>query len=64
MLFAQMLLMGSVSRNRISRSRAAKDIETGIAEVLSRMETVTPDLQGTASTEEMGEAICRAILAV
>ena len=44
--------------------RAAQDIEAGITEVLSRMETVTPDLQGSASTEEMGEAVCRAILAV
>ncbi len=62
---AQMLLMWLGEQKQDEAAvRAAKDIETGIAEVLSRMEPVTPDLQGTASTEEMGEAICRAILAV
>jgi 3-isopropylmalate dehydrogenase len=62
---AQMLLMWLGEKKQDQAAiRAAKDIETGIAEVLSRMETVTPDLQGTASTEEMGEAICRAILAL
>jgi 3-isopropylmalate dehydrogenase len=62
---AQMLLMWLGEKKQDQAAiRASKDIETGIAEVLSRMETVTPDLQGTASTEEMGEAICRAILAL
>ncbi len=62
---AQMLLMwlGEKKRDRAA-IRAAQDIEAGITEVLSRMATVTPDLQGNASTEEMGEAVCRAILAV
>ncbi len=61
---AQMLLMWLGEKKQDQAAiQAAKDIETGIAEILSRMETVTPDLKGTASTEEMGEAICRAILA-
>lgn len=44
--------------------QAARNIEAGIGEVLAKMETVTPDLKGTASTEEMGEAICAAIRAL
>ncbi len=62
---AQMLLLWLGEKKQDQAAiRAAQDIEAGITEVLSRMETVTPDLQGSASTEEMGEAVCRAILAV
>ncbi len=58
----QMLLMwlGKKKKDQ-SAIQAAKNIEKGISGVLSRMETVTPDLKGSASTEEMGAAICRAI---
>jgi 3-isopropylmalate dehydrogenase len=41
--------------------KASWDIERGIAAVLEKLEQVTPDLGGKASTEEMGEAICKAI---
>ncbi len=61
----QMLLMwlGKKKKDQ-SAIQAAKNIEKGIARVLSDMETVTPDIKGSASTEEMGAAICRAIEAV
>ena len=61
----QMLLMwlGKEKKDQ-SAIQAAKNIEKGISGVLSRMETVTPDLKGSASTEEMGAAICRAIEAI
>lgn len=41
--------------------QAARDIESGMEKLLSDMDTVTPDLGGGAKTEEMGEALCRAI---
>jgi 3-isopropylmalate dehydrogenase len=40
---------------------AAADIENGVARILDEMSDVTPDLGGRASTEVMGEAICRSI---
>ncbi len=62
---AQMLLLWLAEKKQDPAAvQAAKDIETGILDVLTRMEQVTPDLQGTASTEEMGEAICKAIKSV
>lgn len=61
----QMLLMwlGEKKQDH-SAIQAALNIEKGITDVLSRMETVTPDLKGSASTEEMGEAICQSIEAI
>lgn len=41
-----------------SMVKAAKLIETAVASVIQKLETVTPDLGGTSSTEQMGEAIC------
>jgi 3-isopropylmalate dehydrogenase len=59
----QMLLMWLGEKKQdASAVRAARNIEKGISAVLSEMKTVTPDLKGTATTEEMGEAICRAVL--
>ncbi len=61
----QMLLMwlGKKKKDQ-SAIQAAANIEKGICEVLSRMETVTPDLKGGASTGEMGDAICQAVEAI
>ena len=58
----QMLLMwlGKKKQDR-DAVQAAVNIETGVARVISRLEPVTPDLNGSATTEEMGEAICRCI---
>lgn len=41
--------------------RAAGEIARAAGQVLSAFETVTPDLGGTASTDEMGAAICAAL---
>lgn len=41
--------------------QAAQSIETAIGKVLSELKSVTPDLGGTCSTEQMGDAICEAI---
>ena len=59
----QMLLMwlGEKKQDR-SAIQAARDMETGVANLLADMNTVTPDLGGTATTEEMGKAVCREVL--
>jgi 3-isopropylmalate dehydrogenase len=37
----------------------AREIDSAVSDVLNELKDVTPDLGGTASTEQMGEAICR-----
>jgi 3-isopropylmalate dehydrogenase len=59
---AQMLLLWLGKRSGDQAAvQAARDIDKGVSEVLDRLEQVTPDLHGSASTEEMGEAVCAAI---
>ena len=41
--------------------KAAEDIEWALEKVLEDKASVTPDLGGTASTTQMGEAVCRLI---
>jgi 3-isopropylmalate dehydrogenase len=48
-------------KNDSEAIQAARDIELGVEKVFSQMKYVTPDLGGTATTEEMGMAICKAI---
>ncbi len=57
-----MLLWLGEKKQDSSAIGAARDIEKGMGKVLSECETVTPDLGGTAKTEEMGEALCQTIL--
>ena len=59
---AQMLLawLGE-KKNDDSAVGAARAIEQGMERVLTERASVTPDLGGKASTEEMGQAVCRAI---
>jgi 3-isopropylmalate dehydrogenase len=59
---AQMMLswLGNMKGDEAA-IQAARDIQLGIDRVLEEMCCVTPDLGGTASTEEMGMAICQAI---
>ncbi|MEW6672284.1 MAG: isocitrate/isopropylmalate family dehydrogenase [Thermodesulfobacteriota bacterium] len=60
---AQMLLLWLAEKKQDAAAiQAARDIEGAMAAVLSQMQSVTPDLGGTATTEEMGEAVCRALL--
>lgn len=60
---SQMLLMWLGEKKQDAFAvEAAENIEKGVSNVLTEMKTVTPDLKGTSSTEEMGEAICQAIL--
>jgi len=62
---AQMMLswLGNMRKDPVA-IQAARDIELGVEKVLAEMKWVTPDLGGTASTDEMGAAICEAILSV
>jgi 3-isopropylmalate dehydrogenase len=41
----------------------ARDIDSAVYDVLNELKDVTPDLGGKASTEQMGEAICRRLSA-
>lgn len=62
---AQMLLSWLGNKKKDSAAiKAARDVEIGMEKVLSDMKHVTPDLGGTASTEEMGMAICEAIQSI
>ena len=42
--------------------RAATDVENALCRILAEKTSVAPDLGGTASTPEMGRAVCRALL--
>jgi len=44
-----------------SAIQAAQDIDNAIERVLSEPKWITPDLGGSATTEEMGEAICKVL---
>ncbi len=57
---AQMMLswLGSRSGDK-NTLQAAADVEQAIEKVLESKADVTPDLGGTASTQEMGQAVCR-----
>jgi 3-isopropylmalate dehydrogenase len=60
---AQMMLLWLGERKKDpSAVKAARGVEAAVDQVLSEFKTVTPDMGGTARTEEMGEAICEAIL--
>lgn len=43
--------------------RAAEDIERALSQVLTERKAVTPDLGGSASTQEMGREVCRKLQA-
>lgn len=59
---AQMMLAWLGNKKKDSAAiEASRDIETGVHKVLTELKYVTPDLNGTASTEEMGRAICKSI---
>lgn len=57
---AQMMLswLGNKKRDN-SAIKAADEIKAAVERVLNELVDVTPDLGGKASTEEMGEAVCR-----
>ena len=57
-----MLLWLAEKKQDAAAVQAAGDIDSAMAAVLARMKSVTPDLGGTATTEAMGEAVCRELL--
>lgn len=59
---AQMMLswLGNMKKDPVA-VQVALDIQLGVDKVFAEMKCVTPDLGGTASTDEMGTAICEAI---
>ena len=59
---SQMLLMwiGEKKQDPLA-VQAAQEIDRAVTAVISEMKTVTPDLKGTASTGDMGDAICQKI---
>jgi len=60
---AQMLLMWLAEKKQDAAAvQAAGEIVPAMAAVLAEMKSVTPDLGGTVSTEDMGAAVCRALL--
>jgi isocitrate dehydrogenase (NAD+) len=59
-----MVASASLMLRHLSEREAADAIDRAVAEVLSEGNHLTPDLGGTASTEEMAEAIARAVRAV
>lgn len=59
---AQMLLSWLANKKGdIEAIKASIDIMTAIEKVINESKSVTPDLGGKASTEEMGTAICDAV---
>ncbi len=60
---SQMMLLWLGEKQKDSSAvQAARDIEIAVDRVLSEFNAVTPDMGGTAKTEEMGKAICDAIV--
>jgi len=56
---AQMMLLWLAEKKQDAAAiQAAVDIETAMMQLLSDLKTVTPDLGGSATTEEMGDALC------
>ena len=59
---AQMMLQWlGARRGDAALTAAARDIARGVDAVLQARQEVTPDLGGTAGTDQMGAAVCRAI---
>jgi 3-isopropylmalate dehydrogenase len=59
---AQMMLLWlGEKREDPSAIQAARQIEMAVEQVLTESQTVTPDMGGSANTEEMGAAICDAL---
>lgn len=60
---AQMMLSWVGNKKQDKEAiKAAEDIQTAVEKVLAEKKFVTPDLGGNASTDEMGKAICEAII--
>ena len=60
---AQMMLSWLAHQKKdIEGIKAAEDISNAVASVLKEHTSVTPDLGGHASTQEMGQAICTTLL--
>jgi tartrate dehydrogenase/decarboxylase/D-malate dehydrogenase len=53
---------GAMMLQHLGEDQAARAVENAIEQVLARSEMRTPDLGGTASTREVGEAVAQEIL--
>ncbi len=51
------IMAGSLLLETIGEKKAARTVENAVREVLKRRKILTPDLGGTSTTSEMGEAI-------
>jgi isocitrate dehydrogenase (NAD+) len=56
-----LILSGAMLLDHLGEHAAAERIRHGVARVLSEGRTLTPDLDGKATTSELTSAICRAI---
>jgi tartrate dehydrogenase/decarboxylase/D-malate dehydrogenase len=58
-----MILSGAMLLRHVGEPAAAENVEWAVDEVLRRAEVRTPDLGGTATTMEVGEAIASTVSA-
>jgi 3-isopropylmalate dehydrogenase len=63
MIMSAQMMLSWLGNNKADSSaiQASNDIAACVERILNEMKYVTPDLGGTATTEEMGAAICKAL---
>jgi len=52
---------GAMMLRHLGEAKAADAVETAIADVLAKMQVRTPDIGGTASTKDLGQAVTSAL---
>jgi isocitrate dehydrogenase (NAD+) len=56
-----LILSGAMLLDHVGETEAAERVRRGVASVLSRQSSLTPDLGGAASTAELTRSICLAM---
>jgi isocitrate dehydrogenase (NAD+) len=56
-----LILSGALLLDHVGEGEAAERVRRGVASVLSRQSSLTPDLGGSSSTAELTQGICRAM---